>query len=233
MAEATYYPHVERFLKAKTAFGCFRTEKKRGLAVAGVNGEIDVVGLRHVGGDLAGDIEVVAVEVKDNEPFLKSAGQTLGYGVMADRCYLASVERFTRNQRDVAAHLGIGLISISPGTRVRCVEVQSAPKRDAVRLMRLELIERMGFGQCSLCRSFFQISGKKGVLMQSRFVQREGAENAHLQRAFENEVGYAFWVQHVGGQRRDTRSRKRRSGSIHDRRYLCPSCVTLWGVEDP
>jgi hypothetical protein len=230
MAEAKLYPHVERYLRSN--LGCFHTAQTIGLRVADVTGNIDVVGLRHVGGDLFGDVEVIAVEVKDDEPFLKSAGQTLAYSVMAHRCFLAAVGDFNRHQRDIAAHLGIGLISISTGRRTRCKEVQSAPPRQPVRLMCGELAERMGDALCCVCGSPFRISERKGTLTQPKLVVRGGERNT-LATARERELGYVFWASHVKALRRDPRTKGRAKGDWSwDRRYVCPSCVAELGVDE-
>src|SRR5437764_15255149 len=84
--ENTLYPYVERWLKRH--FLCFRTAINKGLR----HSRIDVVGVRDIGGDLSGDVETIAVEVKRGLfPFATASGQTLGYNVYANRVYLADV----------------------------------------------------------------------------------------------------------------------------------------------
>ncbi len=224
MAERQYYEHVEKFLKK--SHGCFHTEQTRGLGIDGVNGNIDVVGIRHVGGDLTGDIEVISCEVKDHEPFLKSLGQAHGYSVMAHRCYLAAPERFNQHQKDAAEYLGVGLISISGDDRTRCKLVQSAPRRTPMPLMTLELVERMGFGRCCFCGSFFRISDRRDIIIRSEFVVRS-SEKRCMADAGKQERGYVFWVAHLHGMRRDRRTLDKRASreSIYDRRYLCSTCI--------
>lgn len=216
------YPVVEKFLR--TEFDCFHTRQTVGVSASRITGYIDVVGLRHVGGDLLGDVEVIGVEVKDDEPFLKSAGQTLGYGVMAHRCYLAANEDFNRSQRDVAAHLGIGLISIRGEKRRRCVEVQSAPPQNPVGYMCAELVEKMGYATCCVCSSPFQISDKAGKLTQAKHIVRSGERNS-LATARRRELGYVYWLDHLDQLRSSVRAQKRAAGDLYDRRYLCASCV--------
>jgi hypothetical protein len=60
MKEASLYPYVEDFLRSE-AFGCFRTATRVGTSFVGI---ADVVGVRDVGGDVRGDVEIIAVEVK-------------------------------------------------------------------------------------------------------------------------------------------------------------------------
>jgi hypothetical protein len=55
-------------------------------------GRIDVIGIRDIGGDLSGEVETVAVEVKrGSTPFANACGQTYGYSVYANRVYLADL----------------------------------------------------------------------------------------------------------------------------------------------
>lgn len=224
LAERDLYPSVERFLRRK--LGCFHTAQNVGLGANRIRGNIDVVGLRHVGGDLRGDIEVIGCEVKDDEPFLKSAGQALAYGVMAHRCYLAAVDDFNTVQRRVAEHLGIGLMSISTGARPKCREVQSAPAVAVIPAYCDELVEQMGYVQCALCRSFFQASDERGKLMTSDHIVRHAARRTAAD-ARDAEKGFAYWIDHAWETRTDERTQRRlaRTDSIYDRRYLCASCL--------
>lgn len=89
-AEAALYPQVARW--ARKRLGCWEVALDTGPKM----GRIDVVGLRDMGAiDLAARTEVLAIEVKvGTASFAKSAGQALGYSVMADRCYLAVAGTF-------------------------------------------------------------------------------------------------------------------------------------------
>lgn len=232
MPEKDYYKSVELFLRKK--LDCFTTHQTIGLGVDGVTGNIDVVGIRHVGGDLRGDIEIIAVEVKDDEPYLKSSGQALAYGVMAHRCYLAcepnGKEGFNAHQRRVAEHFKIGLLSLSKtGRGVSCKEVQSAPHTPPDALMAGELVERLGYAQCTVCRSYFQISDERGRRFQDDKVTR-GSDRRDIGSALETETGFVYWLRHVEKQRRDQRTKKR-ADSIYcfDRRFACITCIDALG----
>ena len=103
--EVAYYPQVERW--AKKHFGFFKTAINRGLRY----GRIDVLGVRDVGGDLSGEIESIAIEVKRGRtPFAVACGQTLGYRVYTNRVYLADIRStcFTADETHIASNLGIG-----------------------------------------------------------------------------------------------------------------------------
>jgi len=87
MQEKELYPLVERWLKRN--FLCFRTAIDKGFKFS----RIDILGIRDIGGDLSGDVETIAIEVKrGRSPFAKACGQTLGYNVYANRVYLADLK---------------------------------------------------------------------------------------------------------------------------------------------
>ncbi len=212
--EKTYYPLVERWLKRH--FSCFKSAMNKGLRF----GRIDVIGLRDVGGNLSGDIETIAVEVKrDKTPFANACGQTFGYSVYANRIYLADLRAnsFTQEEVFIASHLGIGLIQIKG---MKCTEVLSSPYYDPIAKMQLGLLESLGFGRCQLCNSVFQIGHpEKG----NRF---SNLCRENVQQAIKLERGIIFWNQEVA-------ERKQRLGiqykegdtSIYERRFICPDCV--------
>jgi len=56
--ESYLYPFVETYLRKR--FKCFTTARNKGTSF----GRVDVVGLRDIGGNLNGSVEVIAVEVK-------------------------------------------------------------------------------------------------------------------------------------------------------------------------
>ena len=56
--ESALYPYVEKWMKKH--FLCFKTGINVGLAYS----RVDVLGVRDVGGDLSGEVESIAIEVK-------------------------------------------------------------------------------------------------------------------------------------------------------------------------
>jgi hypothetical protein len=111
MDEAVYYRTVKTWLRKEK--GCFYASSNCGTKRA----RADVVGIHHIGGDLATTYELIAVEVKTDEPFFKSISQAAGYSIFAHRCYLADYEPgdndFTSEQVEIALSLGVGLFSKS------------------------------------------------------------------------------------------------------------------------
>ena len=153
--EKSLYPIVEKWMKGH--FHCFKTGVNRGLTYS----RVDVVGIRDVGGDLSGDVETIAIEVKKaGSPFATTSGQTLGYNVYANRVYLAELREksFSQEQMDIASHLGIGLIQIS---HRKCVEIQSSPFYTPIQKLHLLLLDQLGLGRCQFCGCFFETGGIK------------------------------------------------------------------------
>jgi len=210
--EAQYYPAVERFLRRR--FHCFVTAKNRGTKF----GRVDVVGIREIGGDLSGDVELVGVEVKrGNQPFNTATGQAFGYSVYAERCYLADLrlgsKPFTIEEMDIASKLGVGLLAISPSRQV--TEVLSSPQHFPLLDMRRELIEKMGYSVCTICNTPFR-RGEPGSW--SRHVRRS------LEKAYEQEKGLVYWLYEPDRRRKAVRKYN------YVRRYICPDCVwNLYG----
>src|SRR4051812_12565036 len=115
--EKTLYPMVDRWMHRH--FRCFRTAVNKGLR----HGRIDIIGVRDIGGDLSGEVETIAIEVKRGAfPFANGCGQALGYKTYANRVYLADKRQdsFTTDELHIASHLGIGLIQIRGN---KCFEV--------------------------------------------------------------------------------------------------------------
>jgi len=158
------YPYIEDFLKGE-AFGCFKTAKRVGTSFVGI---ADVVGVRDVGGDVRGDIEVIAVEVKRSvRKFGKILGQALGYSLFAHRCYLAvrfqRENHFSFEQKELALRLGVGLIEIKEGNSGwKCFQVLSSPNYEP-HPHQLETLLRRGLDivRCSFCGIFADREGEK------------------------------------------------------------------------
>ena len=213
--EKEYYKPVERWLKGH--FSCFKTAINKGLRLS----KIDVIGLRDVGGELSGDIEVIAIEVKrEQTPFANACGQTLGYSVFANRIYLADLRSKTFKQEEIfiASHLGIGLIQIK-GTK--CREVLSSPYYDPIVRMQLGLLEALRFGRCQLCNSVFEIGDpEKGN-------PRSNLSRERVHEAIKKERGIMFWNHEVAERKRRLGIEGRKKGDqlSYERRFICPDCV--------
>jgi len=199
MKESELYPRVTKFLRSH--FGCTWSRVR-----AGTNqGIVDVLGVRHVAGDLASNEQVIAIEVKrGSEPFLKAVGQALAYSVIAHRVYLAEPktppERFHEDQVLIASRLGVGLVEIRPRG---CHEILSSRVHDPIPYLCLQALWKLNVAKCIVC----------GALFECKHVSRV------LKRARDDKKGYVYWLPGHENSRGVARE------YWYDRRYLCPDCV--------
>ncbi len=215
--EADYYSSVSEW--AKDHFGCFKTFINRGLRY----GRIDVLGVRDVGGDLSGEIESIAVEVKRGRtPFAVACGQTLGYRVYTNRVYLADVRAkgFNPDEIHIASNLGIGLIQIQDGS---CLERLSSPLYAPITKLNLALMESIRLGKCCFCGSFFDIGDEEKVKNNHSRLTRE-----NLTRAVTDEKGMMFWHREGSYRKNQFDEKRSKSDTVYDRRFICNECVQLF-----
>lgn len=209
--EKSLYPIVEKWMKKK--FRCFKTASNTGLKYS----RVDVLGIRDVGGDLSGEFETIVIEVKrGTEPFATASGQALGYKVYGNRLYLADYRStdFSREEIDIASHLGIGLIKIRGKT---CTEVLSSPYYKPITSMNFRLLEKINLGICQLCSNVFDISADE------KYYSRVSREN--LAKAMKNEKGLMFWNHEVGARKRKLGIRVSDKYDTFERRFICPDCI--------
>jgi hypothetical protein len=212
--ERTLYPAVERWMKRH--FTCFKTAVNKGLR----HSRIDIIGVRDMGGDLSGEVETIAIEVKRGSfPFANACGQTLGYNVYANRVYLADLRSkpFSPTELHIASHLGIGLIQIRSR---KCVEVISSPVYKPMQRLNLQLLEALRLGRCQLCDSVFEIGDPAGGNNKFSNLARE-----NLRKAISAEKGLMFWNREVAERKHRLRLRLTSDGTTYERRFICPDCV--------
>jgi hypothetical protein len=210
--ENALYPIVEKWVKRH--FLCFRT----GVNTGGLYSRVDVVGVRDVGGDLSGEVQTIAVEVKkEGSAFATACGQTLAYNIYANRVYLAvsRKEVFSMEERDIVSHLGIGLIHIREG---KCIEIQSSPFYMPIPKLNLLLLDQLGLGKCQICESFFETGAIK------REYSRVAREN--VQAAIDKGKGLVFWNDELAARKDRLGVRRTSDGTTYERRFICPDCVT-------
>ncbi len=212
--EAKLYPIVEKWMTKQ--FQCFKTAKNTGLK----QGRIDVVGVRDVGGALAGDIETISIEVKrGTEAFATASGQALGYKIYANRVYLADIrsDSFSHDEINIASHLGIGLIQIK---NRKCHEILSSPFYAPMISHNLALLEGFALGKCQSCGSFFETGDMKNRLGRFNNLSRV------MKTAFDQEKGFLFWNYEVGKRKNRTGVKLiKNDDDVYDRRFICPDCV--------
>lgn len=206
--ESEHYSLVEKFLRKR--FGCFVTTQDRGTTF----GRMDVVGIHDIGGDLAGAVEIIAVEVKaGNQPFNTAVGQAYSYSVYADRCYLADCRAgahpFALQEIDIASKLGVGLLAIRPKGIIS--EILASPQYTPLIQMRAKIIEKLRYAQCTICGSIFQRGDDKNW---AKYV------SSNITNALRQERGLVYWLEEPG-ERKDRLKRKYN----YERRYICSDCI--------
>lgn len=196
-------------------WGCFASKTDTGTRL----GRIDVAGIRDIGGDLSGQTEVIAIEVKPGGTvFTTSAGQAFGYSVYADRVYLADYrpagQWYTPQELAIAGKLGLGLLLIRPNNRINVV--QTSPLHQPLEALRRKVIDAMEHATCSICETVFRrAEGRKELVKRS-----DRPRSGGIRAAARSGEGYVWWLEDAAG--RDGSGRK----YIHPRRYLCADCAT-------
>lgn len=212
MKESSFYPRVEEFLMSE-AFGCFKTERRVGTSFVGI---ADVIGVRDVGGDVRGDIEVIAVEVKKNTSnFGKILGQALGYSLFAHKCYLAvpfsDYDGFSIEQKELATRLGVGLLEIKKSySKWKCAEVLTSANHTP-HGHQMETLLRRGLGliRCSIC----------GI-----YVDTQGSVSSSWNEAMKKNKTWLVWRE----PNRKLLFSRRKKGDWR-RLYICRDCCRdLW-----
>ncbi len=209
--ESDLYPIVQKWMTKH--FHCFKSHQNIGLKYS----RVDVVGVRDIGGDLSGEVETIAIEVKRGvEPFATASGQALGYQVYANLVYLAEVREteFKPSEIEIASHLGIGLIQIKGK---KCREVLTSPFHRPITRMYLELMERMALGKCQLCGTFFETgvaTNRYSNLSREKFA-----------KAVDQEKGLMFWNRELAARKSKVGIKVTRDGSTFERRFICSECI--------
>jgi len=209
--ENLLYPHIQEFLKSES-FGCFKTEKRKGTSFIGV---ADVIGVRDVGGDTRGDVEVIAVEVKlTPSNFGKILGQALGYSLFAHKCYLAvpfsDGRTYSLEQKELATRLGVGLIEMrKTDSKWYCTHVLTSANHNPLGHQMETLLRRgLGLVRCGFCGTFVEL----------------GEYSKSWTKALKNGKTYLIWID---PNRRLLFSRRRKGD--WRRLYVCKDCVKkLW-----
>ena len=225
--ESDLYAKVRDWAESDDGLRCEKAWTNKGLQGA----RPDVTGIRHAGGHLRGDFELITIEVKKSSgQFLTSAGQAAAYGVYADRSYLCCPQGdkpFDEDNIDIASHLGIGLIEI--GTHQEIERVLAAPLRQPIPWKRQELLESLGFSVCQICGIPYPRSGDPEDRKSWKGLKR-GSTSA-MSDAVKGKTGYVWWLWDWS---KDS-DRLAADGLSYDRRYLCRDCVAglFWDLGPP
>jgi len=157
--ENQYYKSIEQYISKK--FNCIKTGISKGSLSLGL---ADVIGVYDTSSEFYNDVELMVVEVKKRTSnFGKSLGQSLGYSIFGERCYLAVTfsdnETFTAGQITMADHLGVGLIRvpISKDGKPKKNQIEiilTSRKHDPILSQKQYLLHSLGVVQCSICKIY-------------------------------------------------------------------------------
>lgn len=160
--ERKYYPTIKNYIQKQ--FNCLEVKTGRGGRGYLGLGLADVLGVYDTSSDFHSDVEVIVVEVKTStSSFGKSLGQSLGYSIYGERCYLAVTFKngngFTEEEKYFADHLGVGLIEVptkKDGDPIESnIKVKlSSKKHEPIHSLKNYIINKLGISQCSLCNIF-------------------------------------------------------------------------------
>jgi hypothetical protein len=195
--ESDLYTKVRDWVASDDGLGCHTTWTNKGIQGA----RPDVTGLRHVGGYLLADFELVTIEVKKSSArFLTSAGQAAAYGVFADRAYLCCStgdESFDKDSIDIASHLGIGLVEINEHNEVS--KVLAAPIQRPIPRQRQEFLHNLGWVVCLLCSSPFRTSTNPKYKNRWGWNGLVNGTTKLISKAVREKKGYAWWRSEIPG----------------------------------
>lgn len=183
--EAYYYNQLKE--NVKSTFKCFEVKSTLGTEDVG---QVDIAGIRDVGGYSSGQIELLVFEVKKAHEkkkaiahFGKQIGQTLSYSIISNRCYLVGLfspedKGFSDEQKILANHFGVGLIeaqldksgrNITGFSEVLTSNYFSPPIQHKMDKM----LPHLGIRQCCICRIFFRKKDVYKFNISSRVLDRE------------------------------------------------------------
>jgi hypothetical protein len=166
--EEYYYKQLAK--KVKSRFKCFEVKSKLGTEDVG---QVDIAGVRDIGGYSSGQIELIIFEVKKAHEkkeaiahFGRHIGQTLSYSIISNRCYLIGLflpheKGFSDEQKILANHFGVGLIEAeldNSGKEVRKFSevLTSNYFVPPVQHKMDKVLSHLGIRQCCTCRIYFR-----------------------------------------------------------------------------
>lgn len=167
-SEVFYYKQLEG--KVQEAFKCFKVGSRIGTEDVG---QVDIAGVRDIGGYSSGQIELIVFEVKKAHErkgaiahFGKQIGQTLSYSIISNRCYLVGLflptdKTFSEEQKILANHFGVGLIEArldKNGDKITDFDevLTSNYFEPPVRHKLDKVLSHLGVKQCCVCGIYFR-----------------------------------------------------------------------------
>ena len=207
---------------AEDEFACWIVDKQVGTR----HGIVDVMGLRELQGDYGSTTELIAFEVKEEKAtFLKSLGQTFACSVYAHKCYLAVRKRysnvFSNEERDIATQFGIGLIEIK--SRNKYEIVATSRKFMPEKHYTLQIFNKLKVFQCSLCHGVFDRQDLISVSGKDIDLKNRPKYRGYFNKAIRERKNISYGIFELHEQRIEEER-----DFVHDERFLCKDCVTIF-----
>jgi hypothetical protein len=219
-SESDLYPKVDKYLVDH--FSCAGTKINTGTRY----GHIDVLGLRERRSNFASQTEIIAVEVKrGGTRFLNFVGQAVAYSLYAHRVYLAWEKKefgeYTQEEIDIASKFGVGLLRIGKEGNIRLVSSSSEFVPEHHHL--LQAIDKLGYFECTLCRSFYKSEGVLQINQRGSINIADAPEfRGNLTEIIKKSRPALYYLFQLAEDRGDQRE------YTHDKRYLCRECSSIF-----
>ena len=217
--EKSLYPAVSEFLKNE--LGCTETKYNAGTSY----GLIDVLGFRERKSYFASQAEVVAVEVKEGTRLLNYIGQAVAYSLYSHRVYLAlkrpDGRRMTQDEIDVSSRIGVGLLSISCENKINLVATSNEFDPEHYRL--LQVIDKLGYFECTICRSYYPKSRTIKVNVDGKINVAENRKYpGKLFEAVKSRRDAMYWLYELA------ENHGVETQYTYDKRFLCKDCCSIF-----
>ncbi len=131
--------------------------KQDGFVNIGLGGVIaDVIGIKDIGNKYEPQIEVIAVEVKENYPNyrLRHMDQVRRAADFAHKVFLAAPREFTPEEVELAVEERIGLFELDP-QKMKLKLIVPSPSFRPSESKIIELMRRLEFFKCSVCNCYW------------------------------------------------------------------------------
>ena len=124
-----------------------------------------------------------------------------------------NVPPFSLQEIDIASKLGVGLLAIQSNGRVS--EILASPQHTPLVDMRLQLVNKLGYSQCTICGTFFHRGDNESWRRNAKL---------YIKQAYKEKKGFVYWLTEID-QRKQT-GRKYN----YERRFICSDCIAnLYG----
>lgn len=134
-----------------------RKKLKKGFTNIGIGGIIpDVIGIKEVGNRYEPKIEIIAVEVKEEQPIYRERemDQAKRASMFAHKVFLAAPREFKPEEIELAVEKRIGLFEINQKSK-KLKLVLPSPFFEPQEIKVIELMRKLEFFKCTICNCYW------------------------------------------------------------------------------